>query len=223
MDKTIIYCLSLVCSLLFCSCYERISDNSRKLNEEIAIVPKIEKSKEIEMIPDSSDKLQSTIVPDTTINGKLKLNNYESFEVFYKDYKNIKTIDRIKESPIAPFSNKDKTQFLFVYQYEGDSKNAFSCFEIGYLKDNNFKLVYNDTDENTFETESGISLGMSLKELIDAKGKNYKVSTDSVISYRIDDYQKSKFLRKYNMPRYFLECKIVKSRINNIRIRFDYP
>jgi hypothetical protein len=74
------------------------------------------------------------IVPDSTINRKLFLSNYNSLQNFYKDYENVTTIEQIRESPVVVFMNRSKVEYLIAYQYEGGTKNSFDCFEIGLLK-----------------------------------------------------------------------------------------
>ncbi len=137
------------------------------------------------------------IVPDTTINKKLILANSESIVNF--NLNNVKTIERIRESPVVIFTDINKNQYLIAYQYEGSSKNSFDFFEIGYLKDD--KNLVNaekyDTSESRFETESNIYLGLDLKKIIEIKGSNYsKIEKENaiIITYRNDDYDNSSFL-----------------------------
>ncbi len=168
---------------------------------------------------------QAEIIPDTTINNKLKLDNYSSIELFTRDYKSIKTIEDVRESPIAAFLNSNGKEYLFAYHYEGNTKNSFSLFEVGYVKDIKQKIEFNSVDERIFETENGIRLGLSLKNLIDIKGDEYKLSIekDSIITYRINGDSNSNFLNRYGMPGYFIECRIKNAMISSLRFGFDYP
>ena len=149
-----------------------------KVKDSSIIIEKINIKKEI-----------NQIIPDTTINNKLALANYESLISFYQDYKKINTIDRIRESPVVIFSNKLNTEYLIAYQYEGSTNNSFDCFEIGYLI-NDKELIktklLNTIDEN-FKTENNLGLGTSLKELIIIKGSNFetkKNNNESIITFR---------------------------------------
>ena len=168
------------------------------------------------------------VLPDSTVNKLLILENNESLQKFYKDYKTISTIERLRESPVVIFSNKDKSQYLLAYQYEGSTKNNFSCFEIGYFE-NEKKLNQNSSyavEDKIFETESKLSLGISLKKLIEIKGNTYKTKIDkdeSIVTYRIDNYEKSSFLKKYNMPGYFIEFRLKDNKVTKILFGFDYP
>lgn len=168
------------------------------------------------------------VLPDSAVNKLLILENNKSLQKFYKDYKMISTIDRLRESPVVIFSSKDKSQYLLAHQYEGNTKNNFSCFEIGYYENEkklNQNSSYNVEDE-IFETESKLSLGISLEKLIEIKGDGYKTKNEkdeSVVIYRIDDYEKSLFLKKYNMPGYFMEFRLKDNKVTKILFGFDYP
>lgn len=166
-------------------------------------------------------KYRELLLPDSTINNKLRLENYLSAEAFSKN--KIELIDLLRESPVAIFCNKDKSEYILAYQYEGNTKNAFSCFEIGYTDDKILRNKCDVTEEENFSTESGIKLGMPLESLIAKKGSSFKMSgQDTVITYRINDLS-SNFLRRYNMPGYFLECSIKNAKIIKIKFGFDYP
>ena len=167
-----------------------------------------------------STKDQHSFVPDTTINKKLRLLDYLSLENFY--HGKITLINTIRQTPVVSFCTKDKKQYLLAYQYEGDTKNAFSVFEVGHISSANRADICNLTNEKSFSTESGLTLGISLNELITIKGQNYILSKqDSVLKYRIDSALE--FLDRYKMPGYFLECQIKNGKVSNIKFGFDYP
>lgn len=168
------------------------------------------------------------IVPDTTINRKLFLSNDKSLCRFYRDCKHISTIDRIRESPVVVFINKSKTEYLIAYQYEGGVENAFDCFEISYSK-NEQELKNTDnykTLEENFRTETDISLGMTFEKLKSIKGSNYEKEekeSQIILTYRNTDFEASSFLKRYNMPSYFMEVTLKENRIEKIKFGFDYP
>ncbi len=170
----------------------------------------------------------NNIVPDTTINKKLFLSNDKSLCEFYADCKSIATIDRIRESPVVLFTNQSKTEYLIAYQYEGGIKNAFDCFEIGYLKnEQNLNKVNNyKTSEENFITETSIGLGTSLEKLKSIKGANYEETEKEniiILTYRKADFETSSFLKRYNMPSYFMEFTLKENKIEKIKFGFDYP
>lgn len=168
------------------------------------------------------------VSPDSTINKLLFLENSESLKRFFSKDKTISTIEKLRESPIAIFSNSDKSQYLLAYHYEGNPKDQFSCFEIGYFEDDK-KLIQNsnyNVDYKTFETESKLGLGISLEKLIEIKGNVYVTKKDKdqlIVTYRINNYDKSLFLKRYNMPGYFMEFTLKDNTVTKILFGFDYP
>ena len=168
-------------------------------------------------------KNKTVFIPDTTINNKLMLENYQSAGEFYPAIDKIDLVKLIRESPVVIFCNKDQTEYLLAYQYEGDMKNAFSCFEIGYFKEKEFSSGCSITNEPYFMTENDIQLGMPVDKLISIKGNSYTIKQDSTILYQIEDYSSSVYLQRYNMPAYFLECTIKNSKTNKIKFGFVQP
>lgn len=172
---------------------------------------------------------QNSFIPDTTINSLYLLRDAKSSEVFYPNINAIEMIDRdfvfIKEfSPFIIFSNSDKTKYLFAFQHEGDINYSFSEFEIGYItggieKEENSRYFITEYDD--FKTESNIHLGMTLDDLESIKGKNYTRKGD-IITYLVNDIN-CEFLRRYNMPEYFLRCEFMDNRVCNIKFGFTYP
>lgn len=167
-----------------------------------------------------SGEISRALLPDTTINQKLRLLDYGSVRHFYPGEINL--LERLRESPVVFFCTKDKKQYLLAYQYEGDTKDAFSVFEVGYTDSLNGASMCNVTSENSFRTESGLILGMPLHTLIALKGYNFNLPVhDSVLIYRIDST--AQFLSRYKMPGYFLECQIRNGHVSQFKFGFDYP
>lgn len=166
------------------------------------------------------------VFPDTSINGKLLLDNPNSSKAFYPTIDAVKLIERVRDSPLVLFANQQGDEYLMAYKYEGNLKNAFSCFEIGYSKDFTSESP-NKTPAKNFKTESNLGLGMTLKDLEAIKGKEYvKKDLDGntiLITYRVNDMDSSPFLKRYNMPGYFLECTLKDDRITKLFFGFDYP
>ncbi len=161
--------------------------------------------------------------PDFKIN-LLELRNENTLAKFYSS--NIKLQDRLRYSPVVVFENKDKTKYLITYHYDGDVKYAFSCFEIGYLKDDHkLKNGIVTTNYENFTTESGVKLGMSLQEIINLKGNDYKVekkSNEEIIRYTIDNPDNPK-IKQYEMPPYFMEFYLKDNKVYKIIFGFEYP
>ena len=227
MSKALLF--SLLPMLFCCQSNGDVKNIDRTKNE-----PKIAESISVDRSSigvDQKEKTQKTtsnVVPDTTVNSKIYLENYESTSQFYDKNKSLDLVERIRESPVAIFLNKSGQEYLLAYQYEGSTEKAFSCFEIGYFKDEKSlaKAKSIQTTEVGFETESGLHLGMSLENLKKIKGNDFeiiKLENFVIVKYKIDNFETSPFLRKYNMPGYFIEAHSKNNRISKIKFGFDYP
>jgi hypothetical protein len=169
-----------------------------------------------------------SIIPDTTINNKIILENYGSLSTFYTTKRPLSIVERLRESPVIIFRNESDREYLLVYQYEGNTENAFSCFEIGYVEDDEIISLEksNQTQETYFQTESGLRLGLSLEDVTQIKGREYvkqKSGDFTVLRYKIDDYENSNFLKKFNFPEYFIEIKLRNNIVTNLKFGFSYP
>ncbi|MET0638219.1 MAG: hypothetical protein ABWZ25_19470 [Chitinophagaceae bacterium] len=165
---------------------------------------------------------------DTTINQKLLLENPPSLKKFYAKVETVDLVGKIRSSPVAVFSNTGNDEYLLAYQYEGNAQSSFSCFEIGYIKD--LKGIdeskVNHSGEKSFRTESNLQLGLSLADIVKIKGNGFKkkrVNGETILNYRIDDFATSTFLKKYNMPGYFIELVSKEDKVVKIVFGFDYP
>jgi len=164
---------------------------------------------------------------DTTILDILKIRDGSSFSNFMSNHSNELKED-LRPFPVHVFVNQNETEYLLTYFYYGDSKNVFSAFEIGLLSDDSgVTKDFVNTDYPKFQTESGISLGLSYEEVILVKGDKYIVTKSNegmlVVSYSFDNYAKSTFLQRYNMPSYFMTYSFTDSILDNIYFGFDYP
>ncbi|WP_461533109.1 hypothetical protein [Sinomicrobium sp.] len=174
-----------------------------------------------------SEEVYAEITPDTTLNQKLFLEDESSFSNFYDKPESPALVEQIRESPVVVFSNQNNSQYLLAYQYEGNTKNTFSCFEIGYFEDeNSLGGKSNLTDFPDFKTESGIGLGLSMAEIVQIKGEDYTTEEsegEKIVIYTIDDYEKSAFLKRYNMPGYFIRIALKDNAVRRIVFGFEYP
>ncbi len=204
-SKSYIYWILLgVCSCLL-NCNNRISKDS----------PQITFARQ--------DKVDSiTYLPDTTVNDILELENYLSVEKFIIDNKKFEFIERIREVPVVIFLNNNLKEYLLAYQYEGDTQCAFSCFEIGYNRNNVFnKFPHIKTNYSSFQTESKILLGIPFNELLRIKKGGVTNTNQSIIRYKIDI--SDPFVKRYNMPNYFMEIELKKGYVDKIKYGFGYP
>lgn len=171
----------------------------------------------------------SKYIPDSTINNKLIFDDDNSTEKFYPDYKKLSYYDITAFShPFILFVNKNISQYLIAYTYEGGTVNAFDCFETGYYKENKKldTLKYYRTNEQHFKTESDLGLGSSFEEIINKKGtgcKKAQIGNDLLIKYEIKDTSVSPFLQRYCMPSYFEKFYLRNNKAYKIIFGFGYP
>lgn len=218
LESSKLICIAL---LFIFSC----ANNQRQYNEVQSDYLKKDTLSAKRDTEDSLIRRKIKFIPDSTINKKFKLDDYRSSESFYPKVDKVRLVEFLRESPVLILCNNNTSQYLLAYQYEGNTKNAFSCFEIGYLREGISTNDCNITNEKSFETEAGITLGLSFDSLVAKKGGGYEIKTskDSLVIYKIDNHRNSEFLNRYNMPGYFLECSIKGAKINKIKFGFDYP
>jgi hypothetical protein len=82
------------------------------------------------------------------------------------------------------------------------------------------------TSEENFRTETDIKLGITFEKLKSLKGINYEKAekeNQTILTYSNTDFDTSSFLKRYNMPSYFMEFTLEDNKIVRIRFGFDYP
>ena len=162
-----------------------------------------------------NETYRDNIVPDISVNN-IKLSDTTAVVLGYSDLK-YNVIEGKEELPYVIFTNENKTEVLKLYLFYGTKRNEFYQAEISpYDK----KTISNPTKYKNFSTESGIKLGISKKNLIKIKGNNF-TETNHVLRYEISDYEKSRFLEKYNLPIYFAEYTFDQDKL--CKIHFEYP
>ncbi len=228
-SKKMIHITNLLIGLLLsCQSNNKAESNLKQDNSKVNVDSVLKTDSAPSSVVNNRNLISEELnnfVPDSTINKKLILDNYESLSSFYSDNKDILTIERVRESPVVIFSDVSGKQYLLAYHYEGSTKNAFDCFEIGYFADDQTlkgKRVYK-TEIDEFRTESNICLGMSFKDLISKKGKGYKTevhNSTTLITYNVEN---SSFVKRYNMPGYFMKFLIIDDKVFKITFGFDYP
>lgn len=184
--------------------------------------PKTAPEKETES---SSTEKKAEFIPDTTINDKFTLRTPGLLEEL-KLVMMTKLIEKIRQSPVAIISNEDQTEYLLLHQFEGDTEDTYSIFEISKEETALKKAIQYRSGEKNFQSESGIKLGLSMADIIKIKGPGYELEPtgkDTLMRYTLADYDNSAFLKTYNMPSYFLKVKIKNSKAEHISFGFDYP
>jgi len=165
-------------------------------------------------VPAQDKPAKKPFIPDTTVNGKMKLMNAPSIRRYMGDQSG-KLIEDENASRIQ-FANSGANEYLIIYHLPGSNANTFNEFEIGVLagKKQSFKV----TTFAFFASESGIRPGIDTSQLIAVKGKGFTrvVSKGTVIfRYEATGAAGAVFLERYNMPAYkaayyFRENKLIK-------------
>jgi hypothetical protein len=160
------------------------------------------------------------IDPDTSVAG-IKISNTEStLSILGKQTK-------LEGDSTHVFYLSDKKQKLQLTVHPGSYYSQVSIFNISYSEISNQNARQIKTRE--FETEKGIKLGISKKEIIEKLGNCYlaKDSTKNSIelNYRIElPYDsKTKLLTTNNMPIYYATYKLKNDKLKNIEFGFEYP
>ena len=67
---------------------------------------------------------------------------------------------------------------------------------------------------------------MNFDDIINIKGVNYVTEVNNnitIITYKNEDYNESSFLKRYNMPSYFMEFTLRDNKLIRIKYGFDQP
>ena len=163
-------------------------------------------------------------LPDTTINKKLVLRNWQSIEREFGDIMSL--VKDSDDGPFVYFKNKTGTEYLKMYFFPGNIVNEFSFFEIGKMSDKVKPLVH-ESKFKSFYTESGIGLGITKAQLIAIKGDFFRDSTKNgftILKYEIDNSGNSKYLKRHKEFAYLAEFFFDHhGRLARIRFGFEYP
>ena len=125
------------------------------------------------------------------------------------------------------FNSIDKKQKLGLTVHPGDFYSQISIFKIAYS--DNSKQNLRQINSKEFETEKGIKLGISKREIIEKLGTCY-VAKDSTknsieLNYRLEfpNDSKTKLLTSNNMPIYYATYKLTNDKLEHIEFGFEYP
>ncbi len=136
-----------------------------------------------------------------------------------------------KSTKLKPQSNKfyssNKNQILTLVVYPGGNYNDVSLFKVSYSKNENqnFRIL----NEDIFQSEKGIHLGIDKDKIVAKLGKCYKIK-DSVknkltlhYEIRIKNDNTGEFLHRYNMPFYYANYTLKNDRLIHFEFGFEYP
>ncbi|MCC6725955.1 MAG: hypothetical protein IT258_15715 [Saprospiraceae bacterium] len=158
--------------------------------------------------------------PDTSVAG-IKIRNIESsLTILGKQMK-------LEGDSTHVFYSSDKKQKLGLTVHPGENYSQVSIFNISYS--DNSKQNVQQIKSKEFETEKGIKLGISKREIIEKLGTCY-VAKDStknglVLNYRLElpNDSKTKLLKSNNMPIYYAIYRLTNDKLENIEFGFEYP
>jgi hypothetical protein len=137
---------------------------------------------------------------DTTINGALILMHPKSIVKTIGDQ--MKWVIEGSGAPRVLLTNTGRTEYLILYHGYGGWHNEFDEFEVGLMK--GMKGKFRTFKVDSFVTESGVRLGMTVEELVAVKGKKFVKAREEgkeVLRYTLDNFPKG-ILGRYNMPEY---------------------
>ncbi len=194
----------------------------------------VDKTERMELVPEPDKALkeeyekqnelsQTTCVfsdPDTSVAG-IKIRNAEStIKVIGKQTK-------LEGDSTHVFYSSDKKQKLRLTVHPGDYYSQVSIFKIFYS--DNLKQNLRQINSKEFESEKGIKLGISKRDIIEKLGTCY-VPNDSTknsitLKYRIElpNDSKSKLLTTNKMPIYYATYKLANDKLESIEFGFEYP
>ena len=160
--------------------------------------------------------------PDISI-GKISLLNPRNVNEFLGE----DVMNRLQDDgiPHASVLSSDLKQRLTFYFHHGNPAKEFSEFQVNYVGADELKGEEKITDDKEFITESGIKPGITIEKIKSIKGEPTSVieGKTTVLQYKIDDYNGSEFLKKYNMPAYYAYYEFQNGYLITFRFGFVYP
>lgn len=166
------------------------------------------------------DSLRPEFKPDTTI-GQISLINSKKVDSFLGENVMVRLLDKgIPSSSVISSNSKQRLTFYF---HPGSVAKEFSEFKISYVDQTGRKEF--TTKEKEFKTESGIKLGITMGELRSIKGEPDSLTKNesTVFHYKIDNFENSKFLKRYNMPIYYADYEFKDGYLTEFKFGFEYP
>ena len=101
---------------------------------------------------------------DSMVNNQLILEDSRSISATLGDTKAYLNIP-VSEQPNVYLSSKDKTEYLKMIAWYGDSPNQFRAFEMGYIDHNTDSISFLETAFPSFLSNAAIQLGIQRKDI----------------------------------------------------------
>ena len=160
---------------------------------------------------------------DISING-IFLNDSASVDGIIGE--NIDLIEPSDFFPHLKLENESNTELLVLIHHPGSVLNAFNEVNVRKKVDSKIDQSIGMPSISHFVTGKNIRLGMSSDELKSTLGKPQRIddSGDKIkITYEIVDFDKSRFLKYYNMPFYYGEYVFADDALVEFKFGFSYP
>ena len=137
---------------------------------------------------------------------------------------NFAAIDGNMDMPYENFCSQDKKQTLSLFFHYGGVRNSFSEFQVRQYSPSDSAVTLKT---NSFVTNSGIKLGISKDKVVSILGSCFKTinneKTKETIKYRINDFEHSIFLKRFNMPIYYAVYEFRSDKLVRFRFGFENP
>ena len=172
----------------------------------------------------ANSKQSTFIEPDTSINEKLFLNDPTSTVSVFGNI--MPLLNHDATFPDVYFLCSSGEEYLRMIILPGSTINSVSQFEVGYSSSLSNIKSKKPTNLLSFVTENKIRLGMTKDEIVNIKGDKYieiKEDKTLIIRYVLNDFNNSRFLKRYNMPVYIAEYWIQENKLTRYRFGFEYP
>lgn len=159
--------------------------------------------------------------PDTSLFDIILLDPKSSIKQVGEKYV---LIDDHKDMMRKHFCSQDQQQTLTLFFHYGGSPNEVTEFQVKQYSPSDSATTLKT---NNFVTNSGIKLGLSRQQIISILGNCFKtIRKDKhfeIIKYRIDNFDNSDFLTRFNYPVYYADYEFQDNKLVRFRFGFEYP
>ncbi len=160
---------------------------------------------------------------DTSIYGINLHDRVSALHILGPNYKLLENDSQ--EQPYISFLNSSATEQVFLIAHYASTKYEFDEFEVKQV-DTIIKNIPKLKIDH-FVTGMGITIGMTKKDITSRLGSCYSIIRDhsdrEKIYFRIDNPNKSKFLKRYNMPVFYASYYFKDEKLKSFKFGFEYP
>jgi hypothetical protein len=213
--------LFLFVTILSINC-NNVEKNIAEKSDRLGDIP--EPDKHDRLLYEANEKLKKCnckfLEPDTSLCGIILRNSKSANILIGKE-------NKTDESQQYHFYTKQSRELITMTQHPGDKQNQISIFNVSFSGKADYG--YKELNIDSTETEKGIKLNISKKELITKLGNCYAVVDSGKnfleILYKIENPNDSrtKILEKNNMPSYYAIYGFSNNLLKNFEFGFEYP